>query len=150
MPLVPLKCVTESWEGSLKYRVRNTGLFSATFADWKSLCFFRILLTGSKVKVWQRKYKSWTPNVTYHFFNSLSRGGCWWRFNSLRSADVFPVVASLPPKIVNFRRGRCNDWKYVCASQATTKGSTVLAFCKEGFLASKYFIQWNILFLLMF
>ena len=30
--------------------------------------------------------------------------------HSLRSADVFPVVASLPPK---------DDRKYVCASQAT-------------------------------
>ena len=40
---------------------------------------------------------------------------------SLRSADVFPVVASLPPKI-NFRspirRERSDDRKYVCASQA--------------------------------
>ena len=56
MPLVPLKCVTESWEGSLKYRVRNTGLFLATFADSKSLCFFRILKAGSRVKLWQRNY----------------------------------------------------------------------------------------------
>ena len=30
--------------------------------------------------------------------------------HSLRSADIFPVVASLPPK---------HDRKYVCASQAT-------------------------------
>lgn len=79
MPLVPLKCVTESWEGSLKYRVRNTDLFLATFADWKSLCFFRILLTGSEVKVWQKSTKhgfhrvlSMVSNVTYHFLNSLS------------------------------------------------------------------------------
>ena len=37
---------------------------------------------------------------------------------SLRTADVFPVVASLPPKI-NFRRERSDDGKYVCRSQAT-------------------------------
>ena len=34
---------------------------------------------------------------------------------SLRSADVFPVVASLPL----FGRERSDDRKYVCASQAT-------------------------------
>ena len=44
---------------------------------------------------------------------------------SLRSAGVFPVVASLPPKIVNFRRERSNDRKYVCASQATCKYTLV-------------------------
>ena len=45
---------------------------------------------------------------------------------SLRNADVFPVVASLPPKNndVIFRRERSDDRKYVCASQAT-KNATV-------------------------
>ena len=37
---------------------------------------------------------------------------------SLRSADVFPVVASLPPKNSYFWRERSDDRKYVCASQA--------------------------------
>ena len=51
---------------------------------------------------------------------------------SLRSADVFPVVASLPPKINwlifgNFRRERSHDRKYVCASWATW-----LAFIRKG------------------
>ena len=48
---------------------------------------------------------------------------------SLRSADVFPVVASLPPKnkLVNFRTERNDDRKYVCASQATW-----LAFIRKG------------------
>ena len=38
---------------------------------------------------------------------------------SLRSADAFPVVASLPPKN-SFRRKRSDDRKCVCASQAKT------------------------------
>jgi len=37
---------------------------------------------------------------------------------SLRTADVFPVVASLPTKIVIFRRERSDDRRYVCSSQA--------------------------------
>ena len=40
--------------------------------------------------------------------------------SSLRTEDVFPVVASLPPKNnVYFRRKKSNDRKYVCGSQAT-------------------------------
>ena len=39
---------------------------------------------------------------------------------SLRSADVFPVVTSLPPKDNIFRRERGDDRKYACASQAIT------------------------------
>ena len=39
-------------------------------------------------------------------------------FSSLQSADVFPVVASLPPKISYFQRERSENPKYVCASQA--------------------------------
>ena len=35
-------------------------------------------------------------------------------WGSLRTADVFPVVASLPPK----NTGESDDWKYVCCSQA--------------------------------
>ena len=37
---------------------------------------------------------------------------------SLRTADVFPVVTSLPP-INIFWRERSDDRKYVCVSQAT-------------------------------
>ena len=39
---------------------------------------------------------------------------------SLRTADVFPVVPSLPPK-VNFRRERSDERKYVCGSQARVR-----------------------------
>ena len=38
-------------------------------------------------------------------------------YGCMRSADVFPVVASLPPEI-NFWRERSDDRKYVCRSQA--------------------------------
>ena len=37
---------------------------------------------------------------------------------SLRTADVFLVVASLPPKNI-FWRERSDDRKYVCGSQVT-------------------------------
>ena len=42
---------------------------------------------------------------------------------SLQSADVFPVVASLPPRISYFRRERSDDQIYVCASQANIQGA---------------------------
>ena len=38
---------------------------------------------------------------------------------SLRTADAFPVVVSLPPKNSYFRRERSDDRKCVCCSQAT-------------------------------
>ena len=38
---------------------------------------------------------------------------------SQRTADAFPVVASLPLKIAIFRRERSDDRKCVCCSQAT-------------------------------
>ena len=37
---------------------------------------------------------------------------------SLRTADAFPVVASLPPKNSYFRRERSDERKCVCCSQA--------------------------------
>ena len=42
---------------------------------------------------------------------------------SLRSAGVFPVVASLPPKISYFWRERSDNQIYVCTSQANTQGA---------------------------
>ena len=54
---------------------------------------------------------------------------------SLRTADVFPVVAFLPPKIdVIFRRKRSNDRKYVFGSQATVKAA-VRMFVKSAVIA---------------
>ena len=53
----------------------------------------------------------------------MGRECLWERLAiSLRSADAFPVVASLPPKNrvrVRVRRERSDDRKCVCASQAT-------------------------------
>ena len=48
--------------------------------------------------------------------SNIVRGGCWQGNDpiSLRTADVFPVVASLP-----FLEGESDDRKYVCGSQAT-------------------------------
>ena len=40
------------------------------------------------------------------------------QIRSLRTADAFPVVASLPPKNSYFRTGRSDDRKCVCYSQA--------------------------------
>ena len=37
---------------------------------------------------------------------------------SLRTADVFPVIASLPPKNLFFWRERRDDQKCICCSQA--------------------------------
>ena len=46
---------------------------------------------------------------------------------TLRSADVFPVVASL-----NFRRERSDDRKYVCASQAKGTGAEIVSGIVSG------------------
>ena len=63
------------------------------------------ILTPLSPLSWPISVKRWKP-VWIH--------GCF----SLRSADAFPVVASLPPKTI-FRRERSDDRKCVCASQAT-------------------------------
>ena len=47
----------------------------------------------------------------------------FFHLSSLRTADVFPVVASLPPKNNACEppaRERSNDLKYVCGLQAMT------------------------------
>ena len=46
------------------------------------------------------------------------------RGSSLQTADAFPVVTSLPP----FRRGRSDDRKCVCCSQATEVASIVTSW----------------------
>ena len=67
------------------------------------------------------------PNFTFyggreHMITILYISLCELRYSplefSLRTADAFPVVASLPPKIAIFRRERSDDRKCVCCSQA--------------------------------
>ena len=54
---------------------------------------------------------------------------------SLRTADAFPVVASLPPKNI-FRRERSDDRKCVCCSQAITY--LALGFSTVNYKKGKY------------
>ena len=62
--------------------------------------------------------------------------------DSLRTADVFPVVASLPPKnnVVTFRREKSYNRKYVCCSQASRtmddyRNSPTIKLCADLFPA---------------
>ena len=54
---------------------------------------------------------------------------------SLRTADAFPVVASLPPK-----RERSDDRKCVCGSQATNVAA-VTSLANHQFLTSDDFVE---------
>lgn len=49
-----------------------------------------------------------------------------WIYGSLRTADVLPVITSLPLK--NKFLQRSNDQKYVCSSQARYTGKCVVCF----------------------
>ena len=56
-------------------------------------------------------------NMVSDLSSDFVRHGPILVIRGMRSADVFPVVASLPPEI-NFWRERSDDRKYVCRSQA--------------------------------
>ena len=56
-------------------------------------------------------------NMVSDLSSDFVRHGPILAIRGMRSADVFPVVASLPPEI-NFWRERSDDRKYVCRSQA--------------------------------
>ena len=58
-------------------------------------------------------------SVDVDFAVCSNKKECFYFIPSLRTADAFPVVASLPPKIAIFRRGGSDDRKCVCCSQST-------------------------------
>ena len=68
-------------------------------------------------------------NFTVHFIRQRKSPflqNLLWIYGSLRTADVLPVVTSLPPK--NKFLQRSNDQKYVWGSQARYMGKCVVCF----------------------
>ena len=76
-----------------------------------------------------------------HTFNTEKKksGLCYLTYNSLRTSEVFPVIASL----LIFRRERSDDRKYVCCSQAilkcaTSENTPFLHRVLRGYICSHY------------
>ena len=82
-----------------------------------------------EIAIWRKKIVFLEKKLNKQNYNQYLKYLNYWNFPianffagkyvlSLRTADAFPVVASLPP--LSFRRERKDDRKCVCCSQAST------------------------------